>query len=116
MWDFNSKKFRIASFFVFGICLLFVPFLSIIMGNKQINKDKNLLFKGVIVEKKHFRGNSIFYKNFETKEINELKIVDDSLWDLSEVNDTIEKNKIGNQCLLTKKDTIYKLDCFYSDK
>lgn len=76
----------------------------------------NLLFKGVIVGKKHFRGNSIFYKNLETKKINELAIVEDSLWDLSEINDTIVKDKIGNQCILIKRNITYKLNCFYYDK
>jgi hypothetical protein len=116
MWDFNNKKFRITSFVIFGICILFVPYLSYIGKQKRINTEMNLLFKGVIVEKKHFRGNSIFYKNLETKKLNKLTIVEDSLWNLSEINDTIVKDKIGNQCFLIKKDTTYNLNCFYFDK
>jgi hypothetical protein len=116
MWNFNTKKLGIASFFAFGICILFIPFLYFKAEQKSNNIEMNLLFKGVILEKKHFRGNSIFYKNLETKKISKLAIVEDSLWDLSEINDTILKNKIGNQCLLIKKDTIYKLSCFYYDK
>jgi outer membrane receptor for ferric coprogen and ferric-rhodotorulic acid len=116
MWNFNTKKMSIASVFVLSICLFFVTFLSYKEEQKSNNTEMNLLFKGVIVEKKHLRGNSIFYKNLETKKINKLAIVKDSLWDLSEVTDTIEKNQIGNQCLLIKKDTTYKLGCFYYDK
>ncbi len=96
-------------FFVVFI-LIILPFLSRIAEYYSNKKNYGSEYKAIILKKEYYRGSlNLTYETINKKN-KQIVSVNDSLYNLSELGDTIIKLKNSNKCILIKKDTIYKLN------
>lgn len=92
------------------------PFYSRIIefySNKEIYESQ---YKAVIVKKSYYRGSlNITYKALNSGERESIISVNDSLYKLYSIGDTIIKLKNSNKCRLLKNDSVFLLPYAYMD-
>ena len=112
MKDFLHNYKNILIVLLFSIFVAFMNYLGRIANEKADKKRINKTFSGIVLDHDDYRSFSLKLKQLEPNYNIVISGVTYKLYRCAEIGDTIIKAKIGNECILLKKDTFFTLKCY----